>query len=94
MQCFTDIKAAKQLTTTTDPSVAVDIKLAEKDFAATTVGRLFQKAVARFPNHPALRYKTASSWEELTYSQYYNKCLEAARAYIEVSWKFCCDIIW
>ena len=50
-----------------------------------TISKLFQKAVATFPNHPALRYKIDTIWEELSYSQYYNKCLETARAYIEVS---------
>ena len=52
---------------------------------AITISKLFQKAVATCPNHPALRYKIDTIWEELSYSQYYNKCLETARAYIEVS---------
>ena len=95
MECLSDSQTA-QLSVTTNPAVAVDIKLsADKDgnFAAekpTTVSRLFQKAVAMFPDHPALRYRTCTAaggtfrWKELTYSQYYTKCLEAARAYIEV----------
>ena len=71
-----------------DPSPAIDLTLAEEGFAVeepTTISRLFKQAVETFPNHPALRYKTDNFWEELTYSQYYNKCLETARAYIEVS---------
>ena len=63
----------------------------DADFAAEkpiTVSRLFQKAMALFPDHPALRYRidgTLGDWEELTYSQYYNKCLKVAKAYIMVS---------
>ena len=94
MECLSDSQTAQQ-SVTTNPAVAVDIKLADKDgnFAAetpTTVSRLFQKAVAMFPDHSALRHKTCTAaggtyhWEELTYSQYYSRCLEAARAYIEV----------
>ena len=86
MEYFSDQTAQHS---TSDPTVAVDVELAEKDdFSAekpTAVSRLFQRAVAMFPDHPALRYKTDNNfWEELTYSQYYNKCLEVARAYIEV----------
>ena len=85
MECFSDQTAQHS----SDPAVAVDVELAEKDdFSAekpTTVSRLFQKAVAMFPDHPALRYRTDKTfWDRLTYSQYYNKCLEAARACIKV----------
>ena len=87
MECFSD-KIAQHL------AVASGVKFANKvddDFAAEkpiTVSQLFQKAVAMFPDLPALRYRidgTPGDWEELTYSQYYNKCLKVAKAYIKVS---------
>ena len=62
-------------TSSSDPPLTVDLALAEEGFAAeepTTISRLFQKAVAKFPNHPALRYKdNTNHWKELAYTEYY-----------------------
>ena len=72
---------------TNDPSPAVDFMLAEESLAAkesTTIGRLLQEAVAEFPDHLALRFKENSTWKELTYSQYYNYCIEVSKALLEV----------
>jgi hypothetical protein len=87
MECFSD-KTPQQLAVTNDVKFANKLDVIN-NFAAEktiTVSKLFQKAVAMFPDHPALRYKIDGTgvWEELTYSQYYNKCVEVARAYIKV----------
>lgn len=85
---------------TDDPSQVIGLTLAEEGFAAeepTTISRLLQKAVAKFRNHPALRFKENTVWKELTYSQYYDYCVEVAKACIQVtdsqsrfSWQLAC----
>ncbi len=74
---------------TSDPSQAVDLTLAEEGYGAeepTTIGRLLQKAVAIFPNRLALRFKETGTWKELTYLQYYSYCIQVAKAYVEVNY--------
>ena len=49
-----------------------------------TVGQLFKDAVARFPMHPALKYKEDGTWIAITYDDYYNRCIKAAKSFLKV----------
>ncbi len=50
----------------------------------TTVGRMFQDTVAKFPDQPAIRYKEGDVWVPLTYREYYNQCIKAAKGFLKV----------
>ena len=49
-----------------------------------TVGQLFKDAVERFPTHPALKYKECRTWKTITYTEYYNLCIKAAKSFLKV----------
>ena len=49
-----------------------------------TVGQLFKDAVARFPMHPALKYKENGIWRTITYTEYYDLCIKAAKSFLKV----------
>ena len=52
--------------------------------APVTVGQLFEHAAARFPKHPALKYKEGGIWKTITYTDYYNFCIKAAKSFLKV----------
>ena len=71
-----------------DPAEGVDIAMGESGLAAEepiTVGEMMQRTVVRVPRHVALRYKAMGSWRDVTYREYYNQCVSAAKAFIKVS---------
>ena len=49
-----------------------------------TVGELFKEVVARFPMHPALKYKEDGIWKTITYTDYYDRCIKAAKSFLKV----------
>ena len=49
-----------------------------------TVGELFKDVVARFPIHPALKYKEDRTWKTITYTEYYDLCIQAAKSFLKV----------
>ena len=53
-----------------------------------TVGKMFLDTVAKYPAHPALRYKEGREWKTITYSEYYNLSITVAKAFLKVSWNF------
>ena len=72
---------------TSDPREGVDIAMGESSLAASeplTVAELMQRTVVRVPQHVALRYKTRDKWSDITYREYYNLCITAAKSFIRV----------
>ena len=72
---------------TSDPAETVDIAMEEGGLAACeplTVGQLMQRTVVRVPHRVALRYKTRDTWKDVTYRDYYNQCIAAAKSFIKV----------
>ena len=51
---------------------------------SVTVGQLFEHAAARFPMHPALKYKEGGIWKTITYTGYYDLCIKAAKSFLKV----------
>ena len=49
-----------------------------------TIGQLFKNTVKRFPKHPALKYKMGMRWEPITFTGYYDRCIKAAKSFLEV----------
>ena len=65
----------------------VDLAIGESGIEAEapiTVGQLFRNAVMRFPKHPALKYKEGGIWKTITYTEYYNLCIKAAKSFLKV----------
>ena len=72
---------------TTVPGEGVDLLIGESGIEAAepiTVGKMFQETVAKYPTHPALRYKEGGEWKTITYSEYYNLSIKAAKAFLKV----------
>lgn len=49
-----------------------------------TVGEMMKQTVSKIPNSVALRYKTGDTWNNVTYQQYYDMCISAAKSFIKV----------
>jgi long-chain-fatty-acid--CoA ligase ACSBG len=72
---------------TSNPAETVDIAMEESGLAACeplTVGQLMQRTVVRVPHRVALRYKTRDTWKDVTYRDYYNQCIAAAKSFIKL----------
>lgn len=72
---------------TTDPSVGVHLAIGNSGLSAqapVTIGERFKSTVSRAPDRPALCYKEAGTWREVTYRQYYALCVAAAKSFLKV----------
>ena len=74
---------------TSNPAEGVDIAMGRTSLAAEepiTIGAVMQQTVARVPpHHVALRYKTGETWNDVTYREYYDRCISAAKSFLAVS---------
>lgn len=72
----------------TDPSVGVQRAIDNATGVAAcppiTVGERFKSTVSRAPDRPALCYKEAEEWREVTYGQYYALCMATAKSLLKV----------
>lgn len=51
-----------------------------------SVGAFFKEAVRNYPDTTALAYKGEDGeWVKLTYTQYYDMCVRAAKSFLKVS---------
>ena len=65
----------------------MELTIGKSDIEAeepVTVGQLFRDVVARFPKHPALKYKEDGIWKAITYTGYYGLCIKAAKSFLKV----------
>ena len=87
----TEVVKSKQQRTkvrSTDPADGIDIAMEESGLASEdplTVGALMKATVSKVPNHYAMRYKTGEVSTGITYQQYYDNCIAAAKSFISVS---------
>ena len=73
---------------TTDPSAGVDLAMGPEGIQADrplTVGKMMQETVARFPQREALRHKAGDEWKAITYKEYYELSVKAAKSFLKVS---------
>ncbi|KAL5460257.1 hypothetical protein EMCRGX_G033688 [Ephydatia muelleri] len=72
----------------TDPSVGVKRAIDNATGVAAcppiTVGERFKSTVSRAPDRPALCYKEAEEWREVTYGQYYALCMATAKSLLKL----------
>ena len=77
----------RKVTWSTDPAQTVAITIGEDGVSSAepiTVGQMFHQAKEQFPNHPALCFKEGDTWEKLSYMDYYNLCIRAAKSFLKV----------
>jgi len=70
------------------PEEGVDLAMGESGLESEepiTVGKLFQDTVKRIPTQPALKYKEDGTWQTITFSEYYDLCIKAAKSFLKVS---------
>ena len=49
-----------------------------------TVGQVFRDTKRSLPKHPALKYKEDGKWKAITYTEYYEYCIKAAKSFLKV----------
>lgn len=72
---------------TSDPKLGVDLAFGTQrlqDLEPLTVGQLFKKAVKQIPDGVAFKFKTNDHWTDVTYTEYYNMVIKAAKSFIKV----------
>lgn len=75
---------------TSDPKLGVDLAFGSarlQDLEPLTVGHLFKKTVKQVPDGVALKFKVGDHWSEVSYTEYYNMVIKAAKSFIKVIWK-------
>ena len=83
----TPSQSPRQKVRTTNPAEGVDIALGDSGIEAEkpiTFGQMLQETVKRFPDHPALRFKEDGTWKTVTYTEYYDLCIRAAKSFLTV----------
>ena len=72
---------------TSNANEKVDLAIGKSGIEAEepiTIGQLFKRAVDRFPKNPALKYKEDGKWKAVTYTEYHDRCIKAAKSFLEV----------
>ena len=80
-------KSARTKVRTWNPDEVVDLAIGESGTEAmnpVTVGQLFKNTLERFSDHPALKYKEDGTWKEISYKEYYDLCIKAAKSFLKV----------
>lgn len=71
-----------------DPSVPVPITLGTDGGLAAeepvTIGQIFKKTCSIYPDHTALASLQADEWVKVSFSQYYQFCIRAAKSFMKV----------
>ena len=72
---------------TTDPANGVEIIMGEGDLEGAepiTVGQSLRAAVEKYPERRALGYKEDGEWKYISYPEYYQLCISAAKSFRKV----------
>ena len=71
----------------TDPADGPDIAMEDSGLAAAkpiTIGEMMKLTVSKVPDRVALRYKSGEEWIDLTFQQYYDSTVAAAKSFLKV----------
>ena len=71
-----------------DIHTTLPLQIGKEGYAAAppiTVGELFRKTRDTFPDNVALSWKDGGEWKRMTYVEYYNECVRAAKSFLKVS---------
>ena len=81
----------------TDPANGPDIAMGESGLSADapmTIAEMFKMTVTQVPDRIALKYKSEDTWQEVTYQQYYDLTVAAAKSFLKVHILFCPKHSW
>ena len=70
-----------------DIHTTLPLQIGTEGYAAAppiTVGELFRKTRDAFPDNVALSWKDGDEWKRMTYVEYYNECVRAAKSFLKV----------
>ena len=70
-----------------DPANGPDISMGESGLSADTpmtVADMFKMTLSRVPDRTALKYRSGDTWKEITYRQYYDLTVAAAKSFLKV----------
>ena len=62
-----------------------------QDLKPLTVGQLFKQTVKQIPDGVALMYKEDNQWKSISYTEYYNMVIKAAKSFTKVVILYACD---
>lgn len=71
----------------TDPTSGPDIAMGESGLSAVkpiTVAEMLKITVSKVPTRTALKYKSGDTWNEITYQQFYDLAVNAAKSFLKV----------
>uniref|UniRef100_W5LB37 Long-chain-fatty-acid--CoA ligase ACSBG2 n=1 Tax=Astyanax mexicanus TaxID=7994 RepID=W5LB37_ASTMX len=77
---------------TTQRDGEVKLRMGESGPAAetaVTVHQAFEKAVKRFGNYTALGWKEGEQWKKISYKEYFDTCLIAAKSFLKLGLERC-----
>lgn len=72
---------------TTDPDIPVALRIGETGISAElpiTVGEVFKQTVKKFADNPAMAFKEGESLKKISYKEYYNLSVKAAKSFIKL----------
>lgn len=81
------ISAARRVRTT-EPISGIDLLITQSGLAAEnpiTVPTMMRNSVSKTPDRAALCYKEGGSWKSITYTEYYQMCVAAAKSFLKVT---------
>ena len=76
-----------------DIHTTLPLRIGKEGYAAAspiTVGELFRKIRDSYPDNVALSWKDGDEWKKMTYFEYYNECVRAAKSFLKVSDLYVC----
>ena len=90
------VKTKRSKLWSTDPAAGVDLAVEPEAGSIeaqqpVTIGKLFKTTVERAPDAPALKCEVdgqeeAGGWKTITYKEYYDLCVSAAKSFLKVSY--------
>lgn len=72
----------------TNPVEGPDILIGESGIASekpVTIGEMMKQTVSKIPEHIGLRFKTGDTWNNITFQQYYELSVAAAKSFLKVN---------
>ena len=77
---------------TIDPAIPIELDIGLEGISATeplAIGHLLQRTKKKFPEYLAMANKNGESWKIVTYSEYYDLCIRAAKSFLKVNHRAC-----
>ena len=86
---LSEVKEGATMTTfrSTNPVNGPDIIIGESGLSAEkpiTIGEMMKQTVSKIPDHIGLQFKTGNNWSNVTFQEYYDMSVAAAKSFLKV----------